>query len=81
MTVIALVVCADPIQLFGSRREDPLLLFKWHLLLFSSNTFSGIDDTLSMGYHRYFRVVVSLGLKFGQKDLGKSKSERVSLYR
>ena len=28
MTVIAVVVCADPIQLFGSRREDPLLLFK-----------------------------------------------------
>ena len=48
MTVIALVVCADPIQLFGSRREDPLLLYKLHFLLFSFNTFSGIDDTLKV---------------------------------
>ena len=48
MVVIAVVVCADPIQLFGSRGEDPLLLFKLNFLLFSFNTFSGIDDTLKV---------------------------------
>ena len=34
-----------------------------------------------MGNHRHFRVVVfSLCLNFGQTDLGKSKSEILSLY-
>ena len=48
MAVIAVVVCTDPIQLFGSRGEDPLLLFKLHFLLFSFNTFSGRDDILKV---------------------------------